>query len=354
MDIYMKIWKMRFDFDKYNFLTPVKRFTVDELWAFNGHSLVDTWKPREFVLAKKNGQELCDAPGFEFLILSPKAYAVLEFIMGKSIEVLDVLYGGERYYGINILAVLDTLDYEKSEFETFDNSEKIMVIHKYCFRRTKELEQNHIFQIKEEGYYFVSNEFKMMVEQNHLKGFRFQLVWQSDVEEMNIKEEHKENSKDAFSYEYIADIDDKMEGELEKTIKHAEKIFHIKKNTDGKAIAQQIYEIVDGILETHSFPKEYNDIEDVAVGLGTLYGHALCLAYGWKWKLLGQSKEDACINVVSSDRQYSHMPLAFMYRILSEGNISIDGSNDNTVLLLFNMIGEIKNKKSEREFYPLN
>lgn len=35
-------------------------------------------------------------------------------------------------------------------------------------------------------------------------------------------------------------------------------------------------------------------------------------------------------------------------------NFSIDGSNDNTILLLFNMIGEIKNKKSESEFYPLN
>lgn len=350
----MKIWKMRFDFDKYNYLTPVKRFTVHELWDFDGHSLADTWKPREFMLAKRNKQELCDAPGFEFLILSPKAYTALEFIMGKSIEVLDVIYAGERYYGINILAVLDTIDYDKSEYETFDNSNEIMVIHKYCFRKTKELEQNHIFKIKEEEYYFVSDEFKMAVEQNQLKGFRFQLVWQSDVEEMNIKEEHKENSKDVFSYKYIVDIDSEMERELEKTIKQAEKIFHIKKNTDGKAMAWQIYEIVDRILETCTFPKEYNDIEDVAVGLGTLYGHALCLEYGWKWKLLGESKEDACINVVSEDRQYSLMPLAFIYKILSEENINIDGNNDNTVLLLFNMIGEIKNKKSEMEFYPLN
>lgn len=31
--VYMKIWKMRFGFDNYNYLTPVKRLTINELWA---------------------------------------------------------------------------------------------------------------------------------------------------------------------------------------------------------------------------------------------------------------------------------------------------------------------------------
>lgn len=145
-----------------------------------------------------------------------------------------------------------------------------------------------------------------------------------------------------------------MQNEIERTINHAIKTFHIKGIDDGKRIVQQIYEIVEKILETHSIPKEYNDIEDVAVELGTLYGHALCLAYGWKWMFLGKSAEDASINVVSGDRQYSHMPLVFMYRILLEENVGIDGTNDNTVLLLFNMIEKIKDKKSPEEFCPLN
>lgn len=351
----MKIWKMRFELDKYNYLIPVKPFTVDEIWAFDGHSLLDTWEPRKFKLAKKNRQELSDAPGFEFLILSPRAYDVLQNVMGKSIEVLDVLYDNEKYYGINILSVIDVLDYEKSEYETFDNSDKIMAIDKYCFKITKELEQNHIFKIKEEKHYFVSEKFKTIVEENHLKGFKFQLVWQSDIgEETQIEKKNQKRSKNASLYDYVADIDEKMQGEIEKTVKHAIKTFHIKDITDGKSIVQQIYGIVEKILETHSFPKEYNDIEDVAVELGTLYGHALCLAYGWKWMLLGKNEEDASINVVSSDRQYSHMPLLFMYRILLEENIGIDGTNDNTVLLLFNMIKKIKDKKSSEEFYPLN
>lgn len=351
----MKVWKLRFDFDEYNYLTPIKRFTVNELWDFDGRSLVDTWKPREFRLAKNNKQELSDAPGFEFPILSPKAYNVLKSIIGESVEVLDVLYGEEKYYGINILAVLDTLDYENSEYETFDNSDRIMVVHKYCFRKTKELEQNHIFKIKEEKYYFVSDEFKTVVEQNHLKGFRFQLVWQSDEEEMNLDvEKERKNRTTAFSYDYVADIDRKMQSEIEKTVKHAIKTFHIKDTGDGKSIVQQIYVIVEKILETHLFPKEYNDIEDVAVELGTLYGYALCLAYEWKWMFLGKNEEDAYLHVVSNDRQYSHMPLVFIHRILSGNNINIDGTNDNTILLLFNMIEEIKDKKSEREFYPLN
>lgn len=350
----MKVWKMRFEPDKYNYLIPVKPFTVDELWAFDGKSLVDTWKPRKFKLAKKTKQKLSDAPGFEFLILSPKAYSVLEEIMGKSIEVLDVLYDDEKYYGINILAVLDTLDYENSEYETFSNSDKIMAIDKYCFRMTKELEQNHIFKIKEEKHYFVSDEFKTVVEQNHLEGFRFQLVWKSDMEEKEDEKESKENSKNVFSYNYVADIDEVMKNEIEKTVKRAIKIFHIKNTADGKSIVQQIYEIVSEILETHSFPKECNDIEDVAVELGTLYGYALCLEYGWKWMFLGKNEEDACIHVVSNDRQYSHMPLIFIHRILSGNNINIDGTNNNTILLLFNMIENIKEKKSEGDFYPLN
>ena len=349
----MKIWKMRFELDKYNYLVPIEPFTVPEIWAFDGQSLVDTWKPREFRLAKKKRQKLSDAPGFEFLILSPRAYDILCDVMGKSIEVLDVLYNNEKYYGINILSVLDVLDYEKSEYETFENSDRIMAIDKYCFRITEELKQNHIFKIKEEEHYFVSDEFKTTVEKNNLKGFRFQLVWQSDTEKEIEKNTQKENGNTSF-YNYVADIDAEMKKEIDKRINSAIKTFHIKCKDDGKHIVEQIYEIVENILQTHSIPKAYNDIQDAAVELGTLYGHAICLTYGWKWMLLGKNAGDASIHVVSDDERYSHMPLVLVYRILLEESMGINGTNDNTILLLFNMIEKLKGKENAGKFYPLN
>jgi hypothetical protein len=58
---------------------------------------------------------------------------------------------------------------------------------------------------------------------------------------------------------------------------------------------------------------------------------------GWKWKEVGESKEDAMYCVVSPDENWVNPCMVFMQKILNGENIGADGRNDNTVMLLWNL-----------------
>ena len=55
---------------------------------------------------------------------------------------------------------------------------------KYVFKECDELLQHDIFKIIDEpvGWPFVTDRFKDIVDANHLKGFVFKLVWDSEKE----------------------------------------------------------------------------------------------------------------------------------------------------------------------------
>ena len=80
----------------------------------------------------------------------------------------------------------------------------------------------------------------------------------------------------------------------------------------------------------------------VAIELGALYGQALVMGYGWRWMKVRQNlKEDNFLYcVVSPDDNWINFCGAFINRILTNKNTGQDGKNDNTVSLLYNMIGE--------------
>ena len=77
---------------------------------------------------------------------------------------------------------MDAIDYEKSVYKTFRDGKRILAFKKYAF--IPEVVMNTpIFKISDEKtrYAFVSDEFKQIVENNNLKGFKFVLVWDSDL-----------------------------------------------------------------------------------------------------------------------------------------------------------------------------
>lgn len=136
-------------------------------------------------------------------------------------------------------------------------------------------------------------------------------------------------------------------------IKLTPKYFKIK-SKDGKGIATEIYEIVDNILKTNKFPKEYSTIDDVSVALGIYFGYAICDYYKWTWKMLGKTSDnDAGVSIVSPENNFCIHPMNYMLRILTNRNIGLDGNNDNTVLLLFNMLENIDAKPVTKKFTPL-
>lgn len=181
----MRIWQLHFEVDKYDNLIPVKGFSADEIQSFDGRRKKETWKPLPVKrMEPQKKLELGDAPGFTIPVFSKKALEVLYPMIQNSVEILELQLSEEEFYGINVISVLDVIDYSKSQYRTFSDGKRIMAFQKYVFRMSEELVKNDMFKIIDERRRraFVSDKFKQTVEENNLTGFKFKLVWDSEQE----------------------------------------------------------------------------------------------------------------------------------------------------------------------------
>lgn len=159
----MKIWKLNFEVDEYDNLLPVKRFTVEEIQSFDGRKMKDTWKPLPVKRAEpKKKLELSDAPGFTIPVFSKKALEVLRPLIQNSVEELELQFSEAEYYAINVITVLNVIDYDKSEYIKFSDEDRIMLFEKYAFIKCDALVNHNIFKIVDEPgrKAFVSDSFK--------------------------------------------------------------------------------------------------------------------------------------------------------------------------------------------------
>ena len=86
----------------------------------------------------------------------------------------------ENFILLNNLKILDCLDNEKTEYEYFEKD--IIGVEKYSFKR---LDYPPLFQITlpngyVELFYFVTDEFIKIINDNNIKGFLFEEVWDSE------------------------------------------------------------------------------------------------------------------------------------------------------------------------------
>lgn len=177
----MRIWQLQFEVDKYDNLVPVGEFTADEIQSFDGRRKKDIWNPLPVKRMEPEKElELSDAPGFIFPVFSKKALEILRPLIQNSVEELELQFQEAEYYGINVTAVLNVIDYSKSEYRMYSDGKRIMAFQKYAFRSCKELINTNIFKIVDEPTRraFVSDIFKQTVEKNNLLGFKFKLVWE--------------------------------------------------------------------------------------------------------------------------------------------------------------------------------
>lgn len=179
----MKIWQLYFEVDKYDNLIPIEEFTADEIQSFDGRQKKDIWKPLHVKrMEPEKKLELSDAPGFTIPVFSRRALEILRPYIQNSIEELELQFSEKEYYGINVTAILNVIDYSKSKYRMYSDGKKIMAFQKYAFISCEELINNNIFKIVDEPRRraFVSDKFKKVVEENNLIGFKFKLVWDSE------------------------------------------------------------------------------------------------------------------------------------------------------------------------------
>jgi len=140
----------------------------------------------ETTSCKKDGArkklELGDAPGFIIPVFSKKAIEILRPLIQNSVEELELRFQEAEYYGVNVIAVLNVIDYSRSKYRMYSDGKRIMAFQRYAFKSCEELVDNNIFKIVDEprGRAFVSDKFKQTVEENNLLGFKFKLVWDSE------------------------------------------------------------------------------------------------------------------------------------------------------------------------------
>lgn len=180
--MYMKIWKLNFELDLFDNFVPDKEFTVEEIHSFDGRTKLRNWVPIKVKrMEPEKNLALSDAPGFLFPVFSQKALECLYPMIKNYVEVLPLKFEENDYFGINVINVLDAIDYEKADYKTFRDGKRIMAFRKYAFLSSA-VRNMPIFKITDEKtrYAFVSSDFKKTVEDNGLIGFKFELVWDSE------------------------------------------------------------------------------------------------------------------------------------------------------------------------------
>ena len=122
------------------------------------------------------------------VLFNQKAKDCLEGVFGDYVEFVPAKYQDDIYYIVNVLNVIDGLNYEKSEFEKRDNGRPYS-INKFSLRPNI-VNNISIFKLfLEDRIYsteiFVSQEVKDIVEENGLTGFSFEEVWRDDETDRN-------------------------------------------------------------------------------------------------------------------------------------------------------------------------
>lgn len=381
----MKIWKLSSDVQNYDAVKPVDGYNHSFVLTFNGASKADTWTPLQVkrVYPKQN-LPLGDCPNFFMTVFSQRAVDALYPLIQNDAELLPLDFDEQKLYGINVTSVLNVLDYEKSDYIKFDNSDRIMVIEKYVFGKSDELLRHDIFKLIDEPvcHPFVTDRFKRIVEKAHLEGFAFELVW--DSEEVHSEEKTSNEKANEIDYEYAAGNDihgcdnergsDRYYSIVKKpetsTVYQFEeqgrKAFDIPKDLNGRALAERVYEITEELLSDRRKLDRFENKHKLYNELGCLFGAAICCEYGWHWMEAGEPSPNSALDdgfntmtqlhiVVPPNDMYSFAPVKLIGRILERRNTGLGGENDNTIMLLFNMLPDIDEqiRNTKVKFLPI-
>lgn len=183
--IEMKIWEIGCDVDNY------KGFILEnntEIYKMD--SILDKGNKLEQCEPLKlkgleSDREIGDNPKFwtytSILMISEKSKNVINKKFQEYIQFLPMIDGIENssFYLVNVLNIIDAINYEKSHFK--------MLSWKYIVDVTKYVFNNNvvgvpIFKITLDGVIkttttFVNDEFKKLIEDSNLRGFKFTEVF---------------------------------------------------------------------------------------------------------------------------------------------------------------------------------
>ena len=177
----MKIWALRHDTDFIDVRADSSHFAYFQ--TFEGETKAKDWKPIKVKPIDIGIYPWGNAVGLSshIPVLDRTAVDVLRDLLDDNAEILPLDCEYAELYAINVTNIVDCIDYEKSEYKVFENSGKIMWIHRHAFKEEK-VKMQHLFKIPDmkRGCPYVSDEFRNRVLEAGLTAFRFTCVWDSE------------------------------------------------------------------------------------------------------------------------------------------------------------------------------
>jgi hypothetical protein len=168
--------------NRYDSLVLHRSQDWDVIERFVGDRFAAHWRPLpvEIFRARKRGIFRAKTRGnFPSLIayvpcFDEAALGALEELLDKDMEALPLQNESFRLFAINVLSLLDCIDYRKSRVERFSDDKTVKFITHYVFR-SDVIHGHHMFKIREmpRGPVIVSEEFRSVVAKKRLKGLIF-------------------------------------------------------------------------------------------------------------------------------------------------------------------------------------
>lgn len=154
-----------------------------------GVSLGDRWYPiavafnHEFDKPRKKGQVGDVASSFSTCpILSGRSVDGLRALLERHGELLPLSCDEGEHFVFNPLTVIDAIDFDKSTVERLEDGSIWDMGNRYYFR-AELLTDIAVFMVPQlSGSIFVTDLFVSLVSELGLSGFRFPVVWDSDME----------------------------------------------------------------------------------------------------------------------------------------------------------------------------
>lgn len=254
-------------------------------------------------------------------------------------------------YGIGLISNSDLFetyvyaaDHCREDFSSWEEFSLSLVLGSFYYNLTEISKYNIRESIK------VAFAFKNMTA-----SFFGNREWPAEEEQIrddSVSEESEDGEPEADpepAFPYLGELPEKTAEQIAGQTKKAMEYFKIPDSKDGLEIATRVSMAVDEILEKETLPEGYDEMLDVAVALGCVFGHALCVGYGWSWKAVGKDADHATYCVVSPEENYINPSMKYLYKILSGQNLGREGKNENTTLRLYQMLENADEKPSARK-----
>jgi hypothetical protein len=171
----MKIWSLSVTWEN-TILWEILKTNPSALsnYEFNG-SYINSWGDFDICFENKKMRDCMDAgvgaPG-----LSKKAVEILMPLIEKNVQLLPLKHPAFEYFRLNVLQLIDAIDYEKSTFRKLSNG-RLLTVKEYVFKPDCLIGVD-IFKVP---YFttnvYVSDRFRQTVLDNKLTGFDFIKLW---------------------------------------------------------------------------------------------------------------------------------------------------------------------------------